>query len=166
MDLLAAVSESYRARLRALAQAQGLGPDDANDAVQEAFSRFLELGAARRVSTLDETRAYLAVVVTNAARNMRRRHHRRKAHVTFDPTFSLADPNPLPDEQLDAEARLSKLRACIDTLEEVPRRVVSLRVIGELSGSEVAKSLDLTPNHVAVVLHRAKKDLFRCVVCP
>ena len=149
----------YAPRLRAIAQARGLSAIDAEDVVHEAFARFIEL--APRLATIDEARAFLATVVMNLARNARRRHHRKKPHVAMAP---IEDPSPLPDQQLDTEQTLAKLRSCIATLEEIPRRVVSLRVIQELSGSEVAKSVDLVPGHVAVVLHRAKKDLCRCML--
>src|SRR5687767_14774829 len=163
-DLLAQVSGSYRDRLRAIARAQGIAPADAEDAVQEAFARFLELGAARKIATLDEARAYLAVVVINTARNARRRHFRRKPHASIDPTLDLADDAPPIDQRIDTEQRITTLRSCIASLDDVPRKIVSLRVIGELSGSEVANSVDLSPDHVAVVLHRAKKDLCRCMI--
>jgi RNA polymerase sigma-70 factor (ECF subfamily) len=42
-------------------------------------------------------------------------------------------------------------------------RVVTLRMLEEVSGSEVAVMLDLQPGHVAVLLHRAKHDLVRCM---
>lgn len=164
MDLLEAASSTYAARLRAIARAQGLDPFDAEDAVQEAFARFIELGAGARVESLDEARAFLAVVVTNIARNARRRHHRKRPHGSLELIAAVEDVAPLADQRIDTEQSLTKLRSCIATLDEVPRRIVSLRVIGELSGSEVAKSVDLVPGHVAVLLHRAKKQLCRCMM--
>ena len=164
MDLLEAVSKTYSARLFAIARAQGLDPSDAEDAVQEAFARFIELGASEKVSTLDEARAFLAVVVMNFAKNARRRHHRKRPHVGLDSIAKLEDSAALADERLDSEQRLAKLRSCIAELEEVPRRIVSLRLIDERSGSEVAESVDLVPGYVAVLLHRAKKDLCRCIL--
>jgi RNA polymerase sigma-70 factor, ECF subfamily len=164
MDLLEAAFTSSVDRLRSIARARGLGPSDAEDAVQDAFARFLELGAKRKISTVDEARAFLAVVVVNFARNARRRHHRKRPHLEVDRVAGLRDPTPLADERIDDEESLAKLRSCIATLDEVPRRIVSLRIIGELSGADVAKSVDLRPGHVAVLLHRAKKDLCRCML--
>jgi RNA polymerase sigma-70 factor (ECF subfamily) len=48
----------------------------------------------------------------------------------------------------------------------VHRQIVTLRVLEELSGEEAAKELGLTTNHVAVLLHRARKELERCMLAP
>jgi RNA polymerase sigma-70 factor (ECF subfamily) len=49
-------------------------------------------------------------------------------------------------------------------LGDVHRQIVRLRVLEELSGQEAAEALGLTPNHVAVLLHRARKELERCML--
>jgi RNA polymerase sigma-70 factor (ECF subfamily) len=36
-------------------------------------------------------------------------------------------------------------------------------MLEEASGAEVAATLELSPAHVAVLLHRAKKALLRCM---
>jgi RNA polymerase sigma-70 factor (ECF subfamily) len=36
-------------------------------------------------------------------------------------------------------------------------------VLEELSGDEAAEALGVTPGHVAVLLHRARKQLERCM---
>jgi DNA-directed RNA polymerase specialized sigma24 family protein len=82
------VSEIARVHSRGLAAAariKGLGPEDALDAVQEAFQTFLLLPQAR--SLVEEPRAsatLLGALVRNAARNMRRRHHRALPSVPED----------------------------------------------------------------------------------
>jgi DNA-directed RNA polymerase specialized sigma24 family protein len=40
---------------------------------------------------------------------------------------------------------------------------VTLRMLEELSGEVTAARLGLTPGHVAVLLHRSKRDLAACV---
>ena len=52
---------------------------------------------------------------------------------------------------------------CVQQLGEVQRQVVTLRMLEELSGTEVARQLGLSPAHIAVVLHRAKEALRRCL---
>jgi RNA polymerase sigma-70 factor (ECF subfamily) len=42
--------------------------------------------------------------------------------------------------------------------------VITLRVLEELSGHEAAEALGVTPNHVNVLLHRARKELERCML--
>jgi RNA polymerase sigma-70 factor (ECF subfamily) len=48
-------------------------------------------------------------------------------------------------------------------LAEVQRAVVTLRMLDELPGEDVARQLGLTPGHVAVLLHRAKTNLHSCM---
>jgi RNA polymerase sigma-70 factor (ECF subfamily) len=57
-----------------------------------------------------------------------------------------------------------QLAGCMAKLDDVPRRIVTLRILEEHSGAEAAEALGLTPGHVAVLLHRAKKDLERCML--
>jgi RNA polymerase sigma-70 factor, ECF subfamily len=151
-----------RARLTSIARAQGLGPEDARDAVQEAMARVLEMPKSRAITNREEMHALLSVVVLNVARNMRRRHHRAKPH-NAEVALELVDAKPAPDQILVVEQDRAVLEGCLGKLDEVQRDVVSLRIISELPGKEVAKRLEMTPGHVAVVLHRAKRDLERCV---
>jgi DNA-directed RNA polymerase specialized sigma24 family protein len=82
------VSELARVHSRGLAAAarkEGLGSEDALDAVQEAFQTFLLLPQARSlVEEPRESASLLGVLVRNAARNMRRRHHRAVPHDPLD----------------------------------------------------------------------------------
>jgi RNA polymerase sigma-70 factor, ECF subfamily len=151
-----------RAGFVSIAREQGLGPEDARDAVQEAFTKLLELPRARRVRNTEELRALISVLVLNVARNMRRRHFRARPH-SVEASQTLLDAKPAADELLVLEQDRQVLQGCLATLDDVQRKVVSLRLISELPGAEVAKRLALSPGHVAVMLHRAKKDLSNCV---
>ena len=55
------------------------------------------------------------------------------------------------------------MTGCMARLGDVHRQIVTLRVLEELSGEEAARELGLTTNHVAVLLHRARKELERCM---
>ena len=48
-------------------------------------------------------------------------------------------------------------------LGDTHRSVVTLRILEELTGDEAASELGLTPNHVGVLLHRARKQLEQCM---
>ena len=56
-----------------------------------------------------------------------------------------------------------RLAGCMRTLAEVPRAVVTLRMLDEVPGDDVARILGITPGHVAVLLHRAKANLLACM---
>ena len=76
---------------------------------------------------------------------------------------ALADPEPSVDEMLVRAEQHVQLLGCMHTLSEVQRHVVTLRMLEEASGGEAAARLGLEPGHVAVLLHRAKKELQRCM---
>jgi RNA polymerase sigma-70 factor (ECF subfamily) len=158
------VSRLARAHSEALfrvARREGLALDDALDAVQTGFVTFLSLPRARELVDEDaDSRALLTVVVRNAARNARRRHHHARPHEPLDES-----PAALPsaDELVIAAEQHFLLAGCVDRLGELQRRVVVLRMLEELSGRAVASSLDLPPEHVAVLLYRAKAELARCM---
>jgi RNA polymerase sigma-70 factor (ECF subfamily) len=51
----------------------------------------------------------------------------------------------------------------VGRLGEVQRAVVTLRMLDDLPGDDVARTLGLKPGHVAVLLHRAKASLRDCM---
>ena len=153
----------HAGRLAALARREGVGASDALDVVQDAFGTLLDRPdiAALRASSVDAARL-LTVIVRNAARNLRRRHHLARPHVDVD-AAALAAEQPRPDDALERAATVGQLVGCMAQLGDVHRQIVTLRVLEELSGEEAARALGLTPNHVAVLLHRARKELERCM---
>jgi RNA polymerase sigma-70 factor, ECF subfamily len=161
------VSDLARLHTRALstiARAEGLSADDALDAVQEAFQTFLNLPESRTVvGEEQDSRRLLSTIVRNVARNMRRRAFRRLPHIELSSRPEIADDVPGVDELLARAEGELKLMGCVSKLTDIQQRVVRLRVLEELSGDDVARELSLRPDHVATLLYRAKKELFRCV---
>src|SRR5262252_5338876 len=75
----------HRGHLLGVARREGLSPEDAFDAAQEAFQTFLTLPAAHDlVDALDESRRLLAALTRNAARNRRRLHAVARPHRSDD----------------------------------------------------------------------------------
>jgi RNA polymerase sigma-70 factor (ECF subfamily) len=149
--------------LSAVARAEGLSSDDALDAVQEAFQTFLDLPAARTlVGDEQQSRRLLSAIVRNAARNMRRRAFRRLPHEELADA-EIADDVPGVDELLSRADEELRLMGCVSRLSDIQQRVVRLRMLEEVSGTDVARELRLRADHVATLLYRAKKELFRCV---
>ena len=157
------LARDHAGRLAAIARREGLTASDALDAVQDAFHTLLGRPdiAALRGRPGDAARL-LTAIVRNAARNLRRRHHRARPHVGLD-AEPLLDPEPRPDHALEHAVTTVQLVGCMSQLGDVHRQIVTLRVLEELSGEEAARALGLTPNHVAVLLHRARKQLERCM---
>jgi RNA polymerase sigma-70 factor (ECF subfamily) len=158
------LARAHTKHLRSIASSEGLSAHDAIDAVQEAFVTFLSLPQARElVGAPDDSRAVMVAIVRNAARNQRRRHYRSRPHADTELEFALS-AGDIPADELVAQAELHvQLSGCVGRLAEVQRQVVRLRALEELSAAEVAQELGLDPRHVAVLLHRAKRALARCL---
>ncbi|BDG04192.1 RNA polymerase sigma factor [Anaeromyxobacter oryzae] len=161
---ISTLARTHARSLATVAVREGLTRIDAIDAVQEAFSTLLTLPQARELSLDDEGAARLmAVLVRNAARNIRRRRHRSRAHEPLDGAMELPADAPSVDALLAAAEEHVGLLGCVSQLAEIQRLVVTLRVLDELSPDEVARALGLTAGHIGVLLHRAKRALVDCM---
>ena len=157
---------THRGGLYRLARREGLRDDDALDCVQDAFQTFLVLPQARQlVESDDDSIKLLSVLVRNHARNRRRRHEVARPHDSDDETVALLTAEAPPADELIAQAEdFALVVGCLDHLGKLQRSVVSLRMLDEVAGEDVAAMLGLPPSHVAVLLHRAKQSLRSCMV--
>jgi len=166
-DPLEQITDLVRARRAALVAAardEGAGPEEALECVQEALCTYLRLERERSLPAGREERAAAAfTMVRNAARNLRSRHHRLKPHHPLDDDARLPDGAPPADELLACAEETVRLRACVQSLCGVQRAVVTLRLLEERSGEDVAAALGLSRGYVDVLVHRAKKALRVCM---
>jgi RNA polymerase sigma-70 factor, ECF subfamily len=155
----------HRAQLVGAARSEGLGPEDAFDAVQEAFHAFLLLPQARAlVDEPDQSRKLLVVLTRNVARNRRRLHAVARPHTSApDALDRLPAGDASVEDSIEAAEEHLRLAGCLASLAEVQRSVVTLRMLDEVPGEDVAQTLGITPGHVAVLLHRAKANLHACM---
>jgi RNA polymerase sigma-70 factor (ECF subfamily) len=153
----------HRADLAAVARREGLTPEDAFDAVQEALHTFITLPeAGGLVDEPEQSRKLLVTLTRNVARNRRRLHAVARPH--GDQSLEdLAAAAASVEETLVAAEEHVRLEGCMLTLAEIPRAVVTLRMLDDLPGEDVARTLGITPGHVAVLLHRAKASLLECM---
>lgn len=162
-DWVSTLARGHAGRLAAIARREGVNPADALDVVQDAFQVLIARADAPSLREHPEDAArVLATIVRNGARNLRRRHHQAKLHVDIEAT-PLPAASPAPDEALVNALTAAQLEGCMASLGDVHRHVVTLRVLEELSGEQAASALGLTTGHVAVLLHRARKQLERCM---
>jgi RNA polymerase sigma-70 factor (ECF subfamily) len=154
----------HRSQLVAVARHEGLTAEDAFDAAQEAFTGFLILPQAQELVESEWAGHTLVALVRNVARNARRLHAVARPHASDDATVgALADGAAPADERLEALEERGRLRRCVARLADVQRAVVTLRMLDDRPGEEVARELGLAPGHVAVLLHRAKAYLRLCM---
>jgi RNA polymerase sigma-70 factor (ECF subfamily) len=159
------LAREQRGRLAAVARREGLSPEDAVDAVQEAFHTFLVLPAARPLVDDDVASRRLLVAVTrNVARNRRRSHALARPHLASGEALDgLRDEAPAADALLTGAEERLQLASCVRCLGDAQRAVVSLRMLDDVPGEDVARALGISPGHVAVLLHRAKANLYICM---
>ena len=166
LEWVTRLTHTHRAGLYRLARREGLRDEDALDCVQDAFQTFLVLPQARQLVESDEDSIkLLSVLVRNHARNRRRRHEIARPHDSDDETVGLLTAGEPPADELIAQAEeFALMVGCLDHLGKLQRAVVSLRMLDEVGGEDVAAMLGVAPSHVAVLLHRAKQNLRSCMV--
>ena len=147
--------------MAAIARSEGVAAADVLDIVQDAFHTLIQRDTTELRERPDEAARLLAAIVRNAARNARRRHRHAKPHDLIDD--AIASDAPGPEAAVRDAETATQLVGCMAKLGEVHRHVVTLRVLEELSGEEAARALGVTPGHVAVLLHRARKQLEACM---
>ena len=164
LERLSKVATSERRALAALARREGLTPEEAVDCVQEGLCTLLDLVQDGRLRDSDDPAPVLATIVRNAARNQRRRHYRARPHDEIHARERADDSAVLQEELLVRAEDTVRLRACVAELCEIQRAVVTLRLLEERPGEDVAELLGITRNHTAVLLHRAKASLRECLL--
>lgn len=156
---LGSLVREHRASLVRIAISEGLTGDEALDAVQEAAMTFLTRAMWMSLETKpDDAIRLLATLTRNQSRNARRRHGRDG--VSIDQVLNRADESVSLDDAIQRAQDHVTLTGCIQTLKGAQRAVVMARL---LEGDDVAKTLGLSPDNVAVTLHRARERLRVCI---
>ncbi|MDC0740668.1 RNA polymerase sigma factor [Polyangium mundeleinium] len=164
LEHISRLALARRAALAALARKEGVSPEDAIDCVQEALCKLLVAAQDGSLPVEDEDwAAILGGMVRNAARNRRRRHFLARPHDDLDAHPLDAGEGVAADEALVRAEEHVRLRACVEELCEIQKAVVTLRMLEEQPGEDVAHALGITPGYVAVLLHRAKMALRVCM---
>jgi RNA polymerase sigma-70 factor (ECF subfamily) len=167
LDKLTGLIRARRSELVGLARSEGVSPEDAVDCLQEGLCTLLDASGRGRLPAVEgEWPAVLAAMVRNAARNRRRRHFRSKPHDSLEEHPLVAADAPAADDLIARAEEHVRLRECVEELCEVQRAVVTLRMLEEQAGEDVAQALGITAGHVAVLLHRAKVALRVCMTRP
>jgi len=152
-DLFAALESPLLSYALRLAGELGL----AEDIVQEAFMRLHAQFTAVR-----EPRRWLYRTVHNLALNQRRAAEKilpldLPAQEGTVPAAEVADPQPLPDEQIARWEGIGLVRLSLQGLDERSRELIRLKFNEGLSYKEIGARTGLTVGHVGYLLHHAIK---------
>jgi RNA polymerase sigma-70 factor (ECF subfamily) len=128
---------------------------EAEDLTSEAFARALAgIGRIRQ----DSVRSYLYAIVRNELASRRRRPLVELAAETPE-LERAADPEPGPEQRAVLRQALARASDALARLREPERQVLLLSGLHGLSIGEIGAALGLTPGHVRVRLHRARRSL-------
>ena len=142
----------YRADSRRMSKlaSQTLGPGPkAEDAVHDAFLKFIQHFDELRDRPEDCVAAWLAVVVKNTALDMLRKNRHETA--LEDVSWEAA----VPADQGEFHALVAIIRG----MPEDYRRVLELRFVAEWSVAEIAQAMGLGENTVKTRIFRGRKML-------
>ncbi len=137
--------------------------ETAEDVTSEVFMK-----ALRSIHRYDGNRASPRTWLLRIARNavtdhLRFLRRRGSLHVSLDRVPDLVAQIPSQEERVLEQERIQTLLNGTQTLRAADQEILSLRYGSGLDNAEIAASLDISPNAVAVRLHRALKRLKEAV---
>jgi RNA polymerase sigma-70 factor (ECF subfamily) len=166
-ELMRALGESIEAarpRLLRLAWLNGIGPDEAEDVVQETY-----IEAWRHLEKLQPER--VLAWLDGICRNVCKRHlhakssapHTSKLRESLDEeSLDLSDSLAIdPIEELERQDMQVLLDRALGHLSESTRQIIELCYLDELPQREVAERLDISLGALELKLHRARQKLYQ-----
>jgi len=143
-------------RVRAYALRRTRDVSAADDAVAETF-----LVAWRRLGDIpaDNELAWLLGVTRRVLSNARRGDARRDKLLARLHEVAVTDITDVADLAADASDTATELRAALGRLRVEDAEILQLAAWEQLAHAEIAVVLDISPNAVAIRLHRARHRL-------
>lgn len=133
--------------------------ESAEDITSDVFFKALR-SLGRYDPRLSSPRTWLLRIARNAVTDHLRRLRRRGSlHVSLDRIPDLVADLPSQEERVLREERVQSLLNANRTLKKADQEVLSLRYGAGLGNADIAATLGITSNAVAVRLHRALKRL-------
>jgi RNA polymerase sigma-70 factor (ECF subfamily) len=127
--------------VRAFIGRRGIGPDEADDIIQEAFARLEAYTQAKEVCSQE---AFLMRTALNLTRDRARRLRTAPfENATLD-LETIADLSPQPDEIIRGRERLRRVQTGLDRLDELSRRCLLARRVDGLSYIDIAQQENMS----------------------
>ena len=124
---------------------------EAEDLTSETIIRAWVKHSSIRTATL---KAYLFTITRNLYLECQRSTPQQISLEDFYP-----DPNPNPEQVVEAQLDILDVRKFLQTLPEIDRAAFIMRVQHELSYEEIARSLEISLSAAKVKVHRVRKKL-------
>ncbi len=124
---------------------------EAEDITSETFIRAWVKHSSIRTETL---KAYLFTIARNLYLEGQRSAHPQISLEDFYP-----DPNPNPEQVVEAQLDILNVREFLQVIPEIDRAAVIMRVQHELPYAEIARSLGVSLSTAKVKVHRVRKKL-------
>ena len=149
-NVLSEFYQKYKNRFYAIAYSKLHGKAAAEDAVQEAFLRIVDKHNKRV--------AYADVIVRNVAIDMFNKNNAHKIEELTEDVSDEAYTLGLEDTVIGSVSK-NELLAFILKLPVLQRDILNLKVVFELSNSEIAQKLNVSENVVRQRLYQARKSI-------
>jgi len=124
---------------------------DAEDITSETFIRAWAHNNTIRTETF---KAYLFTIARNVYLLQRRK---RKNQLPLHD--DVHDPAPGPEKVIESQFEIQRVRSVLQSLQEIDRSVLILRVQHELPYAEIARILGISFTTAKVKVHRVRKKL-------
>lgn len=145
----------------------GCDDDEARDVAQEVFLRVWR--SRHRWQPRARLSSWLFTIVNNLCSNRTRDLTRRPTLVAVSGTDAVTAPSPAgtdPHAQAEAKELASRLRCALAELPDAQRAALLLRRFEDLSYSDIAEVLGVTPSAVDGLLTRARRTLEKKILRP
>ena len=161
-DEITAVVEDYQASLLRYAGRMLRNAVQAEDIVQDAFTKFIK---HRRDSgeSIRNVKAWLYRVTHNLVLDHIRRHQRHQGHhETLQADLQdAAEESPAAEySRRDAAQRAWQM---LDVLNDRERQIVMLKIVDELSYKEIAETMEVSVSNVGFILHNSMKKMAKAM---
>lgn len=130
---------------------------DAEDLALQTFHRVYR--AAARYRPEAKFSAWLFAIARRELLHELRRRRRKPVEPVPPEDLALLAADASPEQRRRTAEFEEQLLACLQQLPERQRTALLLTAAGELSPAEVASALRVSPNHLGVLLHRARQTL-------
>jgi RNA polymerase sigma-70 factor (ECF subfamily) len=158
-DGVASWYREYRATVYRYVRFRVATREAAEDLTSDVFVKALRSHGRYDSSLASPSTRLLRIARNTVLDHFRALRRRGSLHVSLDRAHDLAAKGPSQEERMLQEERVQALLNASGTLRPADQEILSLRYGASLENQEIAETLGITANAVAVRLHRALQRL-------